>query len=306
MEWLETSSELQVPSLEALLSQSFTKDLHFHIVEEVYDHWLEKRLVSKQKLLYRVKKESKRKRSKLLKADDPYVAFRECIQKMHTRKNRAADHENYIKMLRSKKEMQQYMKAAMSLKQKETKKHEALKTKLAMFEDQYRKRNFDEPLMTTPVKFIDDEDVLDYVESEESESEEEVCEEVPIEVDAKTDFSFKPRPGCHYLAVRNFEKLSPATANVFTFPSLSTTTQVSVGATRARKSLKNSTELQRDFVESGLDVVGESYSTVVRNCTRHHRDQNTKKSTSLRLWSAKDYANVKAQDSYYTIPPIFR
>lgn len=200
MEWLENSSELQVPTLDALLTQPFVKNIKFNTIEEIYDHWLEKRLECKQKLLHRVKKESKRKRSKLHKSDDPYIAFRQCPEKMHTRKNRAADHENYIKMLHRKREMLQYMKAAQGLRRTEKKKNQALKMKLAMFEDQYRTRNFLEPLLTPPVEFFD---ILALSESEESESEAEMCEETSIELEDKETFNFDRRRGCQYYAVMN-------------------------------------------------------------------------------------------------------
>ena len=58
IEWLENECERNVPSLEALLSQPFVKDISFFICEAVYDYWLERRLVGKRRLLYRVKQEN--------------------------------------------------------------------------------------------------------------------------------------------------------------------------------------------------------------------------------------------------------
>jgi enhancer of polycomb-like protein len=195
MEWLENSSELQVPTIDALISQPFVKDLELNVIEEIYDHWLEKRLVGKQKLLCRVKKENKRKRTKALK-DDPYVAFRQCPEKMHTRKNRAVDHENFIKMLKRKKDMQNYMKTAARLIQSETRKLQAFKLKLAMFEDQYRSGNFDEQMLTPS---MNNESSCNVYSDEESDIE--MREEVLIEVNVKEDFTFKPNQACKYFAV---------------------------------------------------------------------------------------------------------
>lgn len=205
MEWLENSSELQVPSLKSLLSQPFAKMMKLNIVEEIYDYWLEKRLSSKQRLLHRVKKESKRKRTKMQKADDPYVAFRQCQEKMHTRKNRAADHENYVKMLRQRREINQYLKYALRSKQMESRKHQAVKMKLAMFEDQYRNRNFIEPHLI-PVKFFENEtnfqgEILGHQESD-TESDEEMYEDVY----AMGDFTFNRRNDCQFYLVRNSNK----------------------------------------------------------------------------------------------------
>lgn len=205
LEWLENSCEHQVPSLDALLTQSFVQDLQFNAIEAIFDHWLDKRLMGKQKLLFHVRKEANQKRSKLLKSDDPYVAFRQCQIKMHTRKNRAADQENYVRMLLGRKEMYNYLRGAMKLKQNALKKLQVVKMKLAMFEEQTKSQNFIETHITFPYNFsINELSFQDYfVDFEDSEdSEEEICGDVSLEIEDKEDFIFKPRKECQYFSVR--------------------------------------------------------------------------------------------------------
>lgn len=197
MEWLENECELQVPSHDSLLLQPFVRELEFDVVEGIYDHWLDKRLTGKQKLLHRVKQESKRKRpSKLLKLEDPYVAFRQCQEKMHTRKNRAVEHENYVKMLRGRQEIYQWWRYIVKQRNDQLKKLQIAKAKLAMFEEQFRTRNFFE----SHLKLMERE-LEGVFENDSDELIDEMYADSSFERDEDNRFEFVPRAGCFYHAV---------------------------------------------------------------------------------------------------------
>lgn len=137
--------------------------------------------------------------------EDPYVAFRVCQEKMHTRRNRSADQEKYVKMLQWRKEMSIWLKFSEKLRQVASKKLQAQKLKLAVFEEQFRSQTFIEPRMTCSVKLADFEIQRDFLDlSKNDESEEDEIEETPLEVEEENEFEFKARVGCQYYAVRIF------------------------------------------------------------------------------------------------------
>lgn len=122
---------------------------------------------------------------------------------MHTRKNRSADQENYVKMLRWRKEISNWLKFGEKLRQRETKKFQAEKLKLAVFEEQFRSQNFIEPHMTCSVKFSDYGIQRDFLDLDKTdESEEDDIEEAPMEVEKENEFEFITKEGCQYHAVR--------------------------------------------------------------------------------------------------------
>ncbi|VDP87946.1 unnamed protein product [Echinostoma caproni] len=65
------------------------------LVIAVYDYWLNKRVQSRQPLLFAIRQERRDGGSNA----DPYVAFRRRSEKMQTRKNRKNDEQSYEKML---------------------------------------------------------------------------------------------------------------------------------------------------------------------------------------------------------------
>lgn len=68
---------------------------HPSLVIAVYDYWLNKRVQSRQPLMFSVRQERRDGSSNT----DPYVAFRRRSEKMQTRKNRKNDELSYEKML---------------------------------------------------------------------------------------------------------------------------------------------------------------------------------------------------------------
>ncbi|CAH8837725.1 unnamed protein product [Trichobilharzia szidati] len=74
---------------------------HPSLVIAVYDYWLNKRVQSRQPLLYAVRQERRDGGSNT----DPYVAFRRRSEKMQTRKNRKSDEQSYEKMLILREQM---------------------------------------------------------------------------------------------------------------------------------------------------------------------------------------------------------
>ncbi|KAA3676629.1 enhancer of polycomb-like protein [Paragonimus westermani] len=73
------------------------------LVIAIYDYWLNKRVQSRQPLLYSVRQEKRDSGSNA----DPYVAFRRRSEKMQTRKNRKNDEQSYEKMLMLRDQMDQ-------------------------------------------------------------------------------------------------------------------------------------------------------------------------------------------------------
>ncbi|CAH8514582.1 unnamed protein product [Schistosoma rodhaini] len=74
---------------------------HPSLVIAVYDYWLNKRVQSRQPLLYAVRQERRDGSSNT----DPYVAFRRRSEKMQTRKNRKSDEQSYERMLILREQM---------------------------------------------------------------------------------------------------------------------------------------------------------------------------------------------------------
>ncbi|CAH8292985.1 unnamed protein product [Schistosoma turkestanicum] len=74
---------------------------HPSLVIAVYDYWLNKRVQSRQPLIYAVRQERRDGGSNT----DPYVAFRRRSEKMQTRKNRKSDEQSYERMLILREQM---------------------------------------------------------------------------------------------------------------------------------------------------------------------------------------------------------
>lgn len=111
-------------------------------LEKVYDYWLDKRLSKNgRKLIPEMKKIEKIKAKHKF---DPYVAFRPCREKMFLRKNRHADRENYIKMLRLREQMQSNVRMWKNFMIQKRVEHQQLTHQYNTFLEQYHKKNFSE------------------------------------------------------------------------------------------------------------------------------------------------------------------
>ncbi|CRK90586.1 CLUMA_CG004288, isoform A [Clunio marinus] len=144
IEYLENNSISDVPTLDSVIKE-LAPIYGFEALEEIYDYWLDKRTKHKQKLIFRVKHHEKYKfNSSKTVVEDPYVAFRECVDKMHTRKNRLNDQANYMKMLEIKRGLEKDARMLKSVLITEQTKHDLLYLKSKIFEAQYYNKTFNE------------------------------------------------------------------------------------------------------------------------------------------------------------------
>jgi hypothetical protein len=195
MEYLELNCLNKVPKLDELEAQPFVKQkMSGTAVSLLYDYWLEKRLRDRKKLMFNLKREDEKtqRTKKETKADDPYVVFRQCHEKMHTRKNRALDQENYMKMLKYRRRIVDCREERKMDIRIEQKKSNLLKRKLEEFKRQYESRHFGTDFLSVNVT-SDNES--------EHEPEDENHKE-SYEGDADDYFAFQPQSDCSYFAVR--------------------------------------------------------------------------------------------------------
>lgn len=194
--FLEVNSIVKVQTLEEFQAQVPIK-LRRHESEAIYDYWLNKRLSTKQKLMYRLKKQQKNKSFRLQHLD-PYIVFREIPDKVHTRKNRARDKENYMIMLKYRRELHADVENYKQKSLHEQNRHQALKDKFKLFRREYkeltsyrdfsREKDFSDNFPLLPSKMIEVEKPRKEVSDTESADE-----------DNNHSFSFTPQSDCQYL-----------------------------------------------------------------------------------------------------------
>ncbi|OON18384.1 hypothetical protein X801_05763, partial [Opisthorchis viverrini] len=109
------------------------------LVIAVYDYWLNKRVQSRQPLLFSVRQERRDSGSNA----DPYVAFRRRSEKMQTRKNRKNDEQSYEKMLILRDQMDTLGEILSVLVKRESTKEAIVQSNLRMFEARYRLQDWD-------------------------------------------------------------------------------------------------------------------------------------------------------------------
>ncbi|XP_070494408.1 enhancer of polycomb homolog 2-like [Chironomus tepperi] len=152
VEFLENKSAetKKVPSITDLTSH-FNKQSAWIAMEATYDYWLNKRIQSNgESLIQSFKKEDLKPGVK--HKFDPYIAFRPCRERMHLRKNRSRDYENYIKMLDIRESIQESLKFYKTNAFCERTKHELLLLRFATFKDQYNTKSFNSSYLEKEVQ----------------------------------------------------------------------------------------------------------------------------------------------------------
>lgn len=140
MQWLEQNCRIKVPTLNELYAQKFSKKFALGVLDKIYDYWVDKRLQARAKLMFNLKELPKQKLK--IVQDDPYLAFFPREAKMHTRKNRTLDEQNYMKMLRLRDQMAEDL-ADIAYEVKIRKKQNMkLKCKLELFIKRYECEEF--------------------------------------------------------------------------------------------------------------------------------------------------------------------
>jgi hypothetical protein len=74
---------------------------------------------------------------------DPYIAFRQCPEKMKLRKNREKSYETYVEIFLLKKQIEAKVKIYKSRFLCEQAKHELLKKRFKAIDEQYKRKEFD-------------------------------------------------------------------------------------------------------------------------------------------------------------------
>lgn len=185
--FLERSANKKVPTFLEFRAQIFVEN---ETADLVYDYWIDRRLKTKEKLTFLVKtKESSRKHK------DPYVAFRPCVEKMTTRKNRANDYQEYLKMLKVRRDLANDLKFWQEVKHEQATKHCWLKQMACIFESQYHSENFE---MDQPQPCFDAWDRQE-MSLEETSNVTETLSEVN---DTETHFDFRRNADSEYFKVR--------------------------------------------------------------------------------------------------------
>lgn len=139
-----------VPSITELTTH-FNKQSALIAMEATYDYWLNKRIQSNgESLIYSFKKEDLKPGIK--NKFDPYTAFRPCRERMHLRKNRSRDYENYLKMLDIRESIAECLKFYKTNAFCERTKHELLLLRFATFKDQYNTKSFNSSYLEKEVQ----------------------------------------------------------------------------------------------------------------------------------------------------------
>lgn len=190
-EFLELHSDQRVPSLDELIAQRIPQ-LKEAALTALYDYWLDKRLKEKSRLMSAVKTKDKKLKAKNAQ-EDPYVAFRQCQEKMHLRKNRDSDHKSYVKMLQLRAGLAAVTKRLQVEAQAASVKRDMLRLKLAIFEAQYRSGRWCDD-------FLEHREVHSDVVTHQTVKDERY-EENPGTDDITEVFPFLPQPDCEYFEV---------------------------------------------------------------------------------------------------------
>lgn len=175
--------------MEELKSLPFLKEKE---AEAIFDYWLDKCLSEKSKLTIQLKREVKNQWVKNIK--DPYVAFRKCLDKINTRKNRAQDHANYVKMLDCRRQLASAAAYYEGVLKCDIEHRKFVETQMEIFEEQYQNESFCIDFlynkMNTSQQYLDDaSEDLDSSTAGMKASEDD------------HGFSFKRRADCQYFKV---------------------------------------------------------------------------------------------------------
>lgn len=185
--YLERSANKNVPTFIEFKSQLIVDHA---MAELIYDYWIDRRLKTKAKLIFLVKTEDRPRKHK-----DPYVAFRPCLEKMITRRNRANDYQEYLKMLKVRRDLAIDLESCQQVTHEQTTKHCLLKQMACIFESQYHSENFE---MDQPQPDLDAWDMQE-MRLEDSSKPTETSSEVD---DTETNFDFRRNAGSEYFKVR--------------------------------------------------------------------------------------------------------
>ena len=195
MHWLEESTVNHVPKLSELQAQPFSRRFKLGVLDVIYDYWLEKRLRGKQKLIFQLKKIPKHpNKHRLRLQEDPYVAFTQREAKMHTRKNRAQDEMNYMKMLQIRQSLTNELLRSLEVLQNEKRKNRFVRMKFDNFKNQYLSGNFKDPVVHL------EGDVDEYQESVEKMIDDEM-ENLNSSQGEDSGYMIELQDGCKYNAV---------------------------------------------------------------------------------------------------------
>lgn len=162
------------------------------MAELIYDYWIDRRLKTMAKLTFLVKTEGSSRKHK-----DPYVAFRPCLEKMITRRNRANDYQEYLKMLLARRDLASDLESCQQMTQEQAMKHCWLKQMACIFEAQYHSENFE---MDQPQPDLDAWDKQEICLEESSKPTETLSEAD----DTETCFDFRRNADSEYFKVRRF------------------------------------------------------------------------------------------------------
>ncbi|CAH8610327.1 unnamed protein product [Dicrocoelium dendriticum] len=195
------------------------------LVIAVYDYWLNKRVQSRQPLLFTVRHERRDGGSNT----DPYVAFRRRSEKMQTRKNRKNDEQSYEKMLLFREQMESLGEVLSRLVRRETVKEALVLSDKRCFELRYQLGDWDGSSVTEAESFArkpprvvnssaDVHSLKDFTRkrssrkrkltqraldlSSHTQSSEDV-EKERVECSENWPFAFVRTPGCQYLKPRD-------------------------------------------------------------------------------------------------------
>lgn len=211
MEFLENNCKKQVPEVDDMRKFFKSPPHSQEAIDETYDYWLGKRLNSRgMKLMLQLKKEDENRKKTVRKNEDPYIAFRACREKMHLRKNRMRDNVNYIRMLLMRENLVNSVNYYKSTMHSEKAKHQLLKMKFLMFEDQFRKKDFgsfffEENFMAYDNEYLMNEIPLDNSDDSEREEIQQQQSETKPNDSVEDAFVFVRNTGCQFYGVRNFD-----------------------------------------------------------------------------------------------------
>ncbi|TPP58207.1 Enhancer of polycomb protein [Fasciola gigantica] len=195
------------------------------LVIAVYDYWLNKRVQSRQPLLFAIRQERRDGGSNA----DPYVAFRRRSEKMQTRKNRKNDEQSYEKMLILRDQMEALGAILSNVVKREVVKEALIQCELRCFQTRYKLRDWDGSHVNEAENITrKSQPTVDVAPARSSKSQarkrpsrkrkltqralnlslrtqssEDVSDGDPSESNADGPFAFVRTPGCRYLKPRD-------------------------------------------------------------------------------------------------------
>lgn len=192
IEILEDIFAKRMPSIEDLKKSMILKDSE---IEAIFDYWLDKCLSEKSRLTFRLKTENTQRYLKSIK--DPYVAFRKCPEKISTRKNRAQDRANYMKLFEKRSHLFSFMSYWKYNTILARERKIFIQAQLELFREQYQSKSFSVEFLSN--KFIASPMQQHY----EAEQNIESLHTETSEDDMEDKFCFERRSNCEYLKVRS-------------------------------------------------------------------------------------------------------